>query len=304
MQDEDKARMEQNEDGREGLKKQEQGQDRHLERAVMRSWKKIQNSGAPRRSRSHFGSSVPGSVWSDFVCSANTTLHGSQSQVCVGGRSPRGGVGHDSARSVAAICQVAQAHARRIEARLVEAGTARQWEEVRGEGVEAVWSDFDDTPPSFPLSRGRDGCRAQSSGEAPNTARHVGRRRRGINDDQGSSPERSRRKNAPCPSRSTEHSGRKEKRVEARQSVIQPREALDKAVAIYQEQEAFLANGVKRLTALQEKERTTPSPFTIQIPRCQRASKPNSVGCRVSSMICRRSWPLFGVGSVVLTTTA
>ena len=32
-----RARMEQNEEGREGLKKEEQRQDRHLEKAVMRS---------------------------------------------------------------------------------------------------------------------------------------------------------------------------------------------------------------------------------------------------------------------------
>ena len=55
---------------------------------------------------------------------------------------------------------------------------------------------------------------------------------------------------------------RKVKRVEqARQAVVQAREALDKAVAIQQEQEALLADGGKRLTALQEKERTIPSPF-------------------------------------------
>ena len=45
-----RARMEQNEHGREGLKKEEQRQDRHFEKTVMRSWEKIQNSGAPRRS--------------------------------------------------------------------------------------------------------------------------------------------------------------------------------------------------------------------------------------------------------------
>ena len=40
-------------------------------------------------------------------------------------------------------------------------------------------------------------------------------------------------------------------------------EALDKAVAIQQEQEAMLADGVKRLTELQEKERSLPSPFAV-----------------------------------------
>ena len=48
--------------------------------------------------------------------------------------------------------------------------------------------------------------------------------------------------------------------------MVQARDALDKAVAIQQEQEALLADGVKRLTALQEKERTIPSPFTIPEP--------------------------------------
>ena len=46
--------------------------------------------------------------------------------------------------------------------------------------------------------------------------------------------------------------GRTEKRVEqARQAAIVAREALDKALAIQQEQEAMLADGVKRLTELQ-----------------------------------------------------
>ena len=50
--------------------------------------------------------------------------------------------------------------------------------------------------------------------------------------------------------------GRTEKRVEqARQAVIVAREVVDKAVAIQQEQEAMLADGV------QEKERSLPSPF-------------------------------------------
>ena len=68
---------------------------------------------------------------------------------------------------------------------------------------------------------------------------------------------------------------RKEKRVEqARQAVVQAREALDKAVAIQQEQEALLADGVKRLTSHQEKERTMPSPFAIpepMVPGCVQA---------------------------------
>ena len=46
-----KARMEQSEEGREALKKEEQRQDRHLERAVLRSVEgDIQNTSAPRRS--------------------------------------------------------------------------------------------------------------------------------------------------------------------------------------------------------------------------------------------------------------
>ena len=61
--------------------------------------------------------------------------------------------------------------------------------------------------------------------------------------------------------------GRTEKRVEqARQAVIVAREALDKAVAIQQEQEAMLADGVKRLTELQEKERRLPSLFAVPEP--------------------------------------
>ena len=61
--------------------------------------------------------------------------------------------------------------------------------------------------------------------------------------------------------------GRIEKRVEqARQAVIVAREALDKALAIQQEQEAMLADGVKRLTELQEKERSMPSPFAVPEP--------------------------------------
>ena len=60
---------------------------------------------------------------------------------------------------------------------------------------------------------------------------------------------------------------RKEKRVEqVRQAVVQARDALDKAVAIQQEQEALLADGVQAVDALQEKERTIPSPFTIPEP--------------------------------------
>ena len=59
-----------------------------------------------------------------------------------------------------------------------------------------------------------------------------------------------------------------------RHAVVQVREALDKAVAIQQEQEALLADGVKRLTSLQEKERTMPSPFSIPeptVPGCVQA---------------------------------
>ena len=81
----------------------------------------------------------------------NTTRHGSQSQICVGGRSPTGGVAHNIARSKAAFCEVGQVDARKFEAGSSQTGPARQWEEVRGEGAEAVWSVFDDTP-SFPLS--------------------------------------------------------------------------------------------------------------------------------------------------------
>ena len=44
--------------------------------------------------------------------------------------------------------------------------------------------------------------------------------------------------------------------------MVQARDALNKAVAIQQEQEALLADGVKRLMAL----RTIPSPFTIPEP--------------------------------------
>ena len=51
-----RSRMEQSEDSRERLKKEEQRQDRHLEKAVMRRVEKDQNSGAPRRSTS-------GSLW-------------------------------------------------------------------------------------------------------------------------------------------------------------------------------------------------------------------------------------------------
>ena len=61
--------------------------------------------------------------------------------------------------------------------------------------------------------------------------------------------------------------GRTEKRVEqARQAVIVSREALDKAVAIQQEQESMLADGVKRLTKFQEKEQRLPSLFVVPEP--------------------------------------
>ena len=60
---------------------------------------------------------------------------------------------------------------------------------------------------------------------------------------------------------------RTEKRVEqARQAVIVAREALENVLAIQQEQEAMLADGVKRLTEFQEKERSMPSPFAVPEP--------------------------------------
>ena len=54
---------------------------------------------------------------------------------------------------------------------------------------------------------------------------------------------------------------------------------------------------VPRLTALQEKEQSMPSLFTVPDPRCQRVFKPNSVGCRVSSMVSRRNCLRFGVAT-------
>ena len=143
---------------------------------------------------------------------------------------------------------------------------ARQWEEVRGEGAEALWSVFDDTP-SFPFTRRSDGRRTQSSAEAPISSCHVGRRRRGIGDNQGRSPEsRGQAQERPVSEqiKSTQFVGRTEKRVEqARQAVIVARRS---AGAIQQEQEAMLADRVKRLTELQEKERSLESPFAVPEP--------------------------------------
>ena len=86
----------------------------------------------------------------------------------------------------------------------VSASTARQWEETRGEG-EGARSDFDTTP-SFPLSRGNDGCCAQSSGEVEDSARHFGRRRRDIDHNQGSAPEgRGSSSRTPCGRTDSEH---------------------------------------------------------------------------------------------------
>ena len=82
----------------------------------------------------------------DFVRFSNTTSW------VVGGRSPTGGVAHDIARSETAFFEVRQEDARKFEVRPIKTGTARQWEETRGEGAEAVQSDFEDTP-SFLLQR-------------------------------------------------------------------------------------------------------------------------------------------------------
>ena len=62
--------------------------------------------------------------------------------------------------------------------------------------------------------------------------------------------------------------------------MVQAQEAFDKAV-----QRALMADGMQRLKALQEKERTMPSLFVIPEPV-------NSAGCRMSSTVCRRSWQL------------
>ena len=137
-----------------------------------------------------------------------------------------------------------------FEARFPKAGTVWQWEEFRGEGAEVVWSDFDDTT-SFPLSRGSDGCRAQSSGEALGEGDEASATiKAALQKTEGQAQERPVSKQI----KSTQlYIGRKEKRVDqARQAVIEAREALDKAVAIQQEREALLTDGVKWLTALQE----------------------------------------------------
>ena len=65
---------------------------------------------------------------------------------------------------------------------------AQSGKEVRGEGTEAVWSVFDDTP-GFPFTRRSDGRCTQLSGEAPIRSCLFGRRRRSIGDNQGRSPE-------------------------------------------------------------------------------------------------------------------
>ena len=52
-------------------------------------------------------------------------------------------------------------------------------------------------------------------------------------------------------------------------------------IAIQQEQEALLADGVQRLTALREMERTVPSPFSIPEPvvsGCADVSRLQSAG--------------------------
>ena len=96
------------------------------------------------------------------------------------------------------------------------------------EGVEAVPSDFDDTAPSYPLSREVMVARAQSSGEAPHSVRHLGE------DDEASTTIKAALQKAEVQAqerpmskqiKSTQlYNGRKEKRVEqACQAVIQAR---------------------------------------------------------------------------------
>ena len=176
---------------------------------------------------------------------------------------------HNVARSKAAICEVGQVIARKFEARSSQTGPVRQCEEVQGEGAEAVWSVFDDTP-TFPFTRRSDGRCTQSSGEAPISSCHG-------DDDEASATIKAALQKAEVQAQERPVSeqikstqlfiGRTEKRVEqARQAVIVAREALEKALAIQQEQEAMLADGVKRLTELQEKERSMPSPFAVPEP--------------------------------------
>ena len=157
---------------------------------------------------------------------------------------------HFQDQSKAAICEVGQVIARKFEAGSSQTGPVRQCEEVRGEGAEAVWSDT----PSFPFTRRSDGRCTQSSGEDQFLPRSKHRHNQAV-------------QKAEVIKSTQLYIGRTEKRVEqARQAVIVAREALDKAVAIQQEQEAMLADGVKRLTELQEKERSLPSPFAVPEP--------------------------------------
>ena len=201
---------------------------------------------------------------------SNTTRHGSQSQLFVGGGLPTGGVAYNIARSKAAICEVGHVICRKFETGSSQNRPCPAVGEKSEVKAPKVWSVFDD---SFPFTRRSDGRHTQSSGAVPISSCHVGRRRRNIGDKQGPSPE-SRGPGAERPVsdqiKSTQlFFGRTEKRVEqACQAVIVAREALDKALAIQQEQEAMLADGVKRLTELQENG-VCRHPLPCQSPQCQ-----------------------------------
>ena len=190
----------------------------------------------------------------------NPTRHGSQSKICVGGRSPTGGVAHNIARSKAAIFEVGQVIARKFEA-----GSSQTGKAPKQFGQSSTTPRVSFSPEEVMVAARSRVVKLRS------VLTTLG------DDDEASATIKAALQKAEVQAqerpvseqiKSTQlYIGRTEKRVEqARQAVIVAREALDKVLAIQQEQEAMLADGVKRLTELQEKERSLPSPFAVPEP--------------------------------------
>ena len=108
------------------------------------------------------------------------------------------------ARTAAALCEVGQDDARTLE-EPTTAGTDLQWEDIRGEGVEAVWSDF--TIPRVSLSLEEVMVVARSRVvKLRSVFATLGEDNEASATIQAALQKGSRRKNVPFPNRSRAHS--------------------------------------------------------------------------------------------------